>query len=426
MASELEQWSLVVAGGGPAGFMAAIAAAEAGLRRVLVLESTPEPLGKVLISGGGRCNVTHACWDPRDLVGAYPRGGKALRGPFSRFAAGDAVAWFDAHGLELVEEADGRLFPRSNRSSSVIACLRGAAQRAGVELRTHTALQTASLGPEGGFALQLRGGQPLRSDRLVLATGSHPSGRRLAEGLGHGLVPPVPSLFTLALRPNPLAALAGVVMDPVELELEITGPGGELARFRQRGPLLITHWGFSGPATLRLTAFAARALQASGYRAVLQLDWTGGRAQPQLEQLFADCRRDQVRRQVSNARPWPELSRRLWQHLLEQQGVEPERRWADLAKRQQLGLIEALRRSRYAVAGRGPFGEEFVTAGGVPLGEVNLATMESRRVPGLHLVGELLDVDGITGGFNFQHCWSSGWLAGQAIAEAARVSAGPT
>ncbi|MFM8974831.1 MAG: NAD(P)/FAD-dependent oxidoreductase [Vulcanococcus sp.] len=183
MASELEQWSLVVAGGGPAGFMAAIAAAEQGLRRVLVLESTPEPLGKVLISGGGRCNVTHACWDPRDLVGAYPRGGQALRGPFSRFAAGDAVAWFDAHGLELVEEADGRLFPRSNRSSSVIACLRGAAECAGVELRTHNALAAASPLPDGGFALQLRGGEPLRCDRLVLATGSHPSGRRLAEGL---------------------------------------------------------------------------------------------------------------------------------------------------------------------------------------------------------------------------------------------------
>ena len=276
--------------------------------------------------------------------------------------------------------------------------------------------------PAGGFALQLRGGQQLRCDRLVLATGSHPSGRRLAEGLGHGLVPPVPSLFTLALRPNPLVDLAGVVMDPVQLELEVTIPGAAAQRFSQRGPLLITHWGFSGPATLRLTAFAARALQASGYRAALRVDWTGGRPESQVEQLFADCRRDQVRRQLSNARPWPELSRRLWQHLLDQQGVEPERRWADLAKRQQQGLIEALRRSRYAVAGRGPFGEEFVTAGGVPLGEVNLATMESRRVPGLHLVGELLDVDGITGGFNFQHCWSSGWLAGQAMAEAALAS----
>ncbi|MEN9767409.1 MAG: NAD(P)/FAD-dependent oxidoreductase [Vulcanococcus sp.] len=414
MAPSPEPWSLVVAGGGPAGFMAAIAAAEAGLGRVLVLESTPEPLGKVLISGGGRCNVTHACWDPRELVGFYPRGGKALRGPFSRFAAGDAVAWFDEHGLELVEEPDGRMFPRANRSTAVIQCLQRAAAAAGVELRTSEALQDAERSAEGGFKLTLRSGRVLRAERLLLATGSHPSGRRLAQRLGHGLVPPVPSLFTLAFKPNPLVALAGVVMDPVQLELELEGE-----RFRQQGPALITHWGLSGPATLRLTAFAARALQQNGYRAQLQVDWSGGRSQPQLEQLFADCRQDQARRQLSNARPWPQLSRRLWQHLLDQQGVEPDRRWADLGKRQQQGLIESLRRSRYAVAGRGPFGEEFVTAGGVPLGEVNLATMESRQVPGLYLAGELLDVDGVTGGFNFQHCWSSGWLAGQAVAAAA-------
>jgi len=229
----------------------------------------------------------------------------------------------------------------------------------------------------------------------------------------------------LAFKPNPLVALAGVVMDPVDLELELDldqgagpPPPGMAHRFRQQGPLLITHWGLSGPAALKLTAFAARALHHCGYRGSLRVDWSGGRSQPQLEQLFADCRRDQARRQLSNARPWPALSRRLWQHLLDQQGVEPERRWADLGKRQQQGLIESLRRSSYAVAGRGPFGEEFVTAGGVPLGEVNLATMESRCTPGLYLAGELLDVDGITGGFNFQHCWSSGWLAGQAIAEA--------
>ena len=429
-----EHWSLVVAGGGPAGFMAAIAAAEAGLKRILVLESTPEPLGKVLISGGGRCNVTHACWDPRELVGSYPRGGKALRGPFSRFAAGDAVAWFDDHGLELVEEPDGRMFPRANRSTAVIQCLRKAASAAGVELRTLCALQGAQARPEGGFALTVRvasqGGrdQPtaLTADRLLLATGSHPSGRRLAQDLGHGLVAPVPSLFTLAFKPNPLVALAGVVMDPVDLELELdldqgsgSPPPGMAHRFRQQGPLLITHWGLSGPATLKLTAFAARALHHCGYRGTVRVDWSGGRTQPQLEELFADCRRDQARRQLSNARPWSALSRRLWQHLLDQQGVEPDRRWADLGKRQQQGLIETLRRSTYAVAGRGPFGEEFVTAGGVPIGEVNLATMESRCTPGLYLAGELLDVDGITGGFNFQHCWSSGWLAGQAIAEAA-------
>lgn len=416
---------MVVAGGGPAGFMAAIAAAEAGLPRVLVLEASPEPLGKVLISGGGRCNVTHACWDPRELVGHYPRGSRALRGPFSRFASGDAVAWFDAHGLELVEEPDGRLFPRSNRSSSVIQTLRRAAEQAGVVLRTHTALQGAEVLPGGGFALRLRGpaaADRLQADRLVLATGSHPSGRRLAQALGHGLVPPVPSLFSLALAGAPLAALAGVSLDPVVLELELelpaAAPPGTASRFRQQGPVLITHRGLSGPATLRLTAFAARALQLCGYRARLTLDWSGGRSQVELEALFAELRQQQPRRQLGSVRPWPALSRRLWLQLLQASGVDPQLRWADLGKRPLQQLITALRASRYSVSGRGPFGEEFVTAGGVPLGEVNLATMESRQVAGLHLVGELLDVDGVTGGFNFQHCWTSGWLAGQALAAA--------
>ena len=433
---------VVVAGGGAAGFMAAIAAAEAGARDVHVLEATPEPLHKVLISGGGRCNVTHACWDPKALVGHYPRGGAALRGPFSRFATGDAVAWFADHGLELVEEADGRMFPRSNRSESVAATLRRAAQAAGVTLHTGVLVQGVSGCSSGGFALEVRcagGGSAadagasaqrtgLRARQLVLATGGHPSGRRLAAALGHGVVPPVPSLFTLALGADPLLQLAGVVMDPVELELVLPADGASRApqRWRQRGPVLITHWGLSGPATLRLSAFAALALHQVGYRASLRVDWTGGRSEQELEQWFAQARRDQAKRQLANGRPWPELSRRLWLHLLEQVGVDPERRWADLAKAHQQGLIQALRASSYSISGRGPFGEEFVTAGGIPLGEVHLARMESRLHRGLYLAGELLDVDGITGGFNFQHCWSSGWLAGQAIAEAQEQGAQPT
>ncbi|WP_094559206.1 NAD(P)/FAD-dependent oxidoreductase [Synechococcus sp. 8F6] len=401
--------------------MAAIAAAEAGVRNIVLLEATAEPLHKVLISGGGRCNVTHACWDPRALVGHYPRGGQALRGPFSRFATGDAVAWFDAHGLELVEEADGRLFPRSNRSESVAATLRRAALQAGVQLHTGVALQQASPRAGSGFDLRLRGGQTMAADRLVLATGSHPSGRQLAAALGHGLVSPVPSLFTLALAGDPLLELAGVVMDPVELALHLpadpqAGGGGAEQRFRQRGPVLITHWGLSGPATLRLTAFAARALKAAGYRGELRLDWSGGQSQQDLDALFAEAKRVQAKRQLANWRPWPALSRRLWLALLQRHGLDPQQRWADLAKRHQQLLITALRDTRVAVTGRGPFGEEFVTAGGIPLGEVNLATMESRQHAGLYLVGELLDVDGVTGGFNFQHCWSSGWLAGQALA----------
>jgi predicted Rossmann fold flavoprotein len=413
-----ETWPLVVAGGGPAGYMAAITAAEAGVGPVLLLEATPEPLGKVRISGGGRCNVTHACWDPRALVGYYPRGGRALLGPFSRFATGDAVAWFAERGLELVEEADGRLFPRSNRSSSVIATLQRAATAVGVVLRSQTALQSVQPLPQGGFALGLRPAAQLVARRLVLATGSHPSGRRLAQALGHGLVPPVPSLFTLALRPNPLQELAGVAQDPVGLDLALDLEDGTSQRFAERGPVLITHWGLSGPATLRLTAFAARALHSSSYRAQLRVDWSGGQSAADLAALLTAQRQQQARRQLATARPWPSLSRRLWLHLLAQVGLPPEGRWADLPRAGQQALVAALRASSYRVQGRGPFGEEFVTAGGVPIGEVNLATMESRRVPGLYLVGELLDVDAVTGGFNFQHCWSSGWLAGQALASA--------
>ncbi len=417
-------WSLVVAGGGPAGYMAAITAAEQGLTGVLLLEATPQPLGKVLISGGGRCNVTHACWDPLALVGHYPRGSRALRGPFSRFAPGDCLAWFAERGLELVEEPDGRLFPRSNRSSSVVAVLEAAAAAAGVTVWRGAALRQVDPRGSGGFTLRLRlspglapagASSNLSAARLLLATGGHPSGRQLASQLGHGVVAPVPSLFTLALEANPLAALRGVVMDPVGLELRL--PSG---CFRERGPLLITGWGVSGPATLRLTAFAARALKDSGYRAELRIDWSGGCSAAELAHRFHVARAEQARRRLLNARPWPELSRRLWIHLLECQGVAPDQRWADLRRRDEDRLLGALRSSTYAVGGRGPFGEEFVTAGGVTLGEVNLATMESRKQPGLYFAGELLDVDGVTGGFNFQHCWTSGWLAGGAIAREAR------
>ena len=410
-----EQVSVLVAGGGAAGFMTAIVAAEAGATDVHVLEATAEPLSKVRISGGGRCNVTHACWDPRALVGHYPRGERALRGPFSRFATGDAVAWFDAHGLALVEEPDGRLFPRSNRSESVVNTLRQAALGAGVQVHTGIALQRVSR-DAAGFYATLRGSRQVRCSRLVLATGGHPSGRLLAASLGHQLVPPVPSLFSLALAPQSLQALAGVAMDPVDLQLRIGAPQGAPLLHRQRGAVLITHRGLSGPALLRLTAFAARDLQAAGYRAQLVVNWSGGRSAAAIETLLDQLRREQARRQLGSWRPWSELSRRLWLHLLEATAVDPQQRWAALRRKQQLDLAAALTASHYNVCGRGPFGEEFVTAGGVDLGEINLATMESRLCAGLQVVGELLDVDGITGGFNFQHCWTSGWLAGQALA----------
>ena len=259
---------LVVAGGGAAGFMAAITAAEAGVPQVQLWEATAEPLSKVRISGGGRCNVTHACWDPRELVGHYPRGSRPLRGPFSRFAAGDAVAWFADRGVELVEEADGRMFPASNRSSSVIEALRQAARTSGVQLLPKRALQGVKPLAGRGFELQARGdSRAVAAQRLLLATGGHPSGRQLAQALGHQVVAPVPSLFTLRVQAPWLNALAGLSQSPVAMELSV----GE-ERFRQQGIVLLTHWGLSGPGVLRLTAFAARALQQQRYRAELRLN----------------------------------------------------------------------------------------------------------------------------------------------------------
>ena len=394
--------------------MAAITAAELGVQRVLVLEGTPEPLQKVRISGGGRCNVTHACWDPGELVTHYPRGSRPLRGPFSRFACGDAISWFDDHGLTLVAEADGRMFPEQNRSEAVIQCLQKAAVAAGVQLRTRAMVQEVVVEPAGGFVLNGRGlTAPLRAQKLMLATGGHPSGRRLAQSLGHNLVPPVPSLFSLSLQAPALAACSGIAVDEVGLDLKL---GDQ--RFRQLGRVLITHRGLSGPATLRLSAFAARALHQRHYKGELKVDWSAGLGRSGVEARFQDFRHQQARRTLAAAKPLEHLPRRLWQAFLKEVGLNGERRWADLPLKAERQLVEVLVGQRLLIQGRGPFGEEFVTAGGVELGEINLATMESRRVSGLHLAGEVLNVDGVTGGFNFQACWTGGWLAGQAIAAA--------
>ena len=394
--------------------MAAITAAEQGVKRVLVLEGTPEPLQKVRISGGGRCNVTHACWDPRELATHYPRGSRPMRGPFSRFACGDAIAWFDDHGLALVEEPDGRMFPEQNRSEAVIHCLQTAARAAGVQMRSRVMVQRVEGDSGAGFVVEGRGlSNPLKTQRVMLATGGHPSGRQLARTLGHHIVSPVPSLFSLALQAPELAACSGIALDDVGLDLKL----GE-QRFRELGRVLITHRGLSGPATLRLSAFAARALHESRYKGELTVDWSAGLGRKGVEAGLQDARHQQAKRTLSAAKPFPHLPRRLWQAFLAQVGLNGERRWADLPVKAERNLVEVLCAQRLVIQGRGPFGEEFVTAGGVDLGEINLATMESRKVPGLYVAGELLDVDGVTGGFNFQACWSGGWLAGQAIAAA--------
>ena len=397
--------------------MAAITAAESGLESVLLLEATADFLGKVRISGGGRCNVTHACWDPRDLVSYYPRGSRPLRGPFSRFACGDAVAWFAERGLDLNQEPDGRMFPVANCSSAVVECLKKAASAAGVRLqKDRTVKRLERLDEDKGFLVHCRQGSPKHGSRVLLATGSHVSGRKLAAGIGHTLVPAVPSLFSLTLREPALQACSGTAVDGVQLTLDTSDQ-----RFVQKGRVLITHRGLSGPATLALSAFAARELHHQCYQADLRVNWTAGLHRDELQDRLRRLRREQSRRTLSAARPVEWLPRRLWHALLEQVEADPQRRWADCSALLERNLVEALVASRYRIHGRGPYLDEFVTAGGVALDEVDLVRMESRLCPGLHFAGELLDVDGLTGGFNFQHCWTSGWLAGQAIAKSLQV-----
>jgi predicted Rossmann fold flavoprotein len=402
---------VVVAGGGAAGVFAAIACAEAAPEaELMLLEKGPQFLSKVRISGGGRCNVTHACFDARELAAHYPRGGQALIGAFERFQASDTVAWFESRGVRLKTESDGRMFPVTDSSQTVMDCLLRAAEAAGVKLTPNCGLDDATKCPAGGFDLKLSNGATLACDRLLLATGGcrAPAMGRFAVALGHTLVPPVPSLFSFQVETPWLRELAGVALKAVEVSV----PGTKL---RERGALLVTHCGLSGPVILRLSAWGARELHGCNYSFPLHLNWL-----PHLdrEALAADL---QSRRQAQPARflvntPLEPLAARLWERLVIAAGIPRETRWADLSRPARYQLAQQLLRTQLRVTGKSLNKDEFVTCGGVPLKEVNFKTMESRLCPGLYFAGELLDIDGITGGFNFQAAWTTGWIAGQAMA----------
>jgi len=404
------QVKVIVVGGGAAGFFGAIACATAFPQvQVTLLEAGREPLQKVRISGGGRCNVTHACFEPALLVQQYPRGGKALRGAFSRFQPRDTVAWFADRGVKLKTEADGRMFPVTDDSATIVECLMRSARQARVMLRTQAPItQVKRRG--SGFEVQLKSGERLEGDRLLLATGSNPQGLRLAQSLGHTLEPPVPSLFTFNIADTDLRELAGVSVAQARVRLQVK----EQPPLEQVGPLLITHWGLSGPAILKLSAWGARSLHDQHYRAPLQVHWLPGRSPEHLRQWCATMRQENPKRAIATIHP-PELSRRLWRYLVQRAQIPEDQRWAELSRGQTHQLIQVLTESTYTVQGKGVFKEEFVTCGGVRLAEVNFKTMESRLCPGLYFAGEILDIDGVTGGFNFQSAWTTGWLAGQAM-----------
>ncbi len=403
--------TVIVIGGGAAGFFGAInCARNLSQGRVILLEAGATFLAKVRISGGGRCNVTHHCFDPVQLVQNYPRGGKALRGAFSRFQPQDTIAWFGAEKIKLKTEADGRMFPVTDDSDTIVQGLLEAARRSGVECRSRSPVQgVEKVGDR--FRISLKSGEILTGDRLLIATGSNPLGYRWAEALGHTIQAPVPSLFTFSIKDPRIADLAGVSVAEALVSLEPKFKGQHC----QRGPVLITHWGLSGPAVLKLSAWGARKLYESGYKHCLWLNWLPDISPKDLIDQWQELKRSHPRKQISHFTTTP-LPKRLWQRLTEQSGIREGQVWADFSKQQQQKLAENLHQSRYQISGKGAFKEEFVTCGGVSLREINFKTMESRCCPGLYFAGEILDIDGITGGFNFQNAWTTAWLAAQSIA----------
>ena len=402
---------IVIVGGGAAGFFAALACAEARPgTEIVILEKTAHFLAKVRISGGGRCNVTHACFDARALTTRYPRGERALIAPFQQFQPSDTVAWFEQRGVKLKTESDGRMFPTTDSSQTIVDCFISAANEAGVKLKTNCDVESAVKAAGGGFELTLANGKKLPCDKLLLATGGcrTPALGRLALSLGHALEPPVPSLFTFHIETPWVRALAGVSLETAEASV----PGTQL---RERGALLLTHWGLSGPAVLRLSAWGARELHDRNYNFPLLINWLPHLNAEQLAAAFQTCRRLQPAKFIANT-PLAKLPSRLWEQLVLASGLARETRWAALSGSGQHQLVQHLLRSEFPVTGKSLNKDEFVTCGGVRLNEIHFKTMESRTCPGLFFAGELLNLDGITGGFNFQAAWTTGWLAGRAMA----------
>ncbi|MDR1304666.1 MAG: NAD(P)/FAD-dependent oxidoreductase [Verrucomicrobiales bacterium] len=401
---------LVIAGGGAAGFFAALAVKAVNRALpVTVLETADRVLRKVTVSGGGRCNVTHACFEPAALARFYPRGHRELRGAFHKFQPRDTVAWFAARGVPLKTEADGRIFPVSDRAQSIVACLTREAARLGVTVRTNTGLQAARRQPDGRFALALAGGARLTADRLLLACGGTRAGNgaQLAQTLGHAPIPPVPSLFSFRVRDEHWCEhwqpLAGVSKAPV------TVSAGD---WRQTGAVLITHEGLSGPAILQLSAWGARRFAAQNYHFTVSVDWTAGagaRAQ------FLRCRQHAGQRRLGSD-PQFAIPQRLWARLLTSAAIPADRRWRELRKGEAAALTRTLTVSQFQVAGQSLHRGELVTCGGIPTREVDFRTMASKLCAGLYFAGEMLDIDGVTGGFNFQNAWTTGWLAGTDMA----------
>lgn len=402
--------TLVVIGGGAAGFFCAVNAAADKRLRVVLLEKSDKLLSKVKISGGGRCNVTHACFSISEMAKKYPRGGNFVKKTFHRFFTKDTIDWFDQRGVELKTEADGRMFPVTDSSQTIIDCLLREAALHHVDIRMRAGVEAVT--KKGAqFELDLSNGQKIIADYVCMASGGYPKASMFdwMQNLGHEIEEPVPSLFTFNIPVHPITKLMGISVEQVQVK--ITG-----TKLKETGPLLITHWGLSGPVVLRLSAWGARELSQKNWHFNIQVNWLPAFNEETLKEEMQRLRFAQATQKIVNRNPFG-LPGRLWEFFLNEAGVPEDCRWTDLPAKEQNRLVKYLCAYELEVKGKTTFKEEFVTAGGIQLSEVDSHTLMSKKIPNLFFAGEMLNVDGITGGFNFQNAWTTGYIAAQSIIE---------
>lgn len=398
-------YDIIIIGGGAAGFFTAINIVEKNSKlKVAILERGKSVLEKVRISGGGRCNVTHACFVPNDLVKFYPRGEKELRGPFHQFCSGDTIEWFEKHGVELKIEDDGRMFPVSNSSQTIIDCFLKATQKLKIDILTGHSVQELYQG-ENYWKISTHQ-EVFSCQKVVMGTGSNPKMWELLQNLGHSIIEPVPSLFTFNIKDSRIKDLMGLsALASVKVKK---------SKLQASGPLLITHWGMSGPGILRLSAWGARELADKKYQFAIQVNWLNEIDFEEAIDLLKNIKEENSKKLVSKYAHF-DLPKRLWENLVKAAGITEETKWADVNKKQLNTLAEQLTNGEFQVNGKSTFKEEFVTAGGIDLKEVNFKTMESKILPNMFFAGEILNIDAITGGFNFQNAWTGGFIVANAI-----------
>jgi predicted Rossmann fold flavoprotein len=396
----MKHFDILLIGGGAAGFFTAIAIAEQHPNlKIAILERGKEVLSKVRVSGGGRCNVTHACFVPAELVKNYPRGEKELLGPFNQFCTGDTMEWFERNGVELKIEEDGRIFPVTDSSATIIDCFLTATHRLGIEVVTQQSVQSVYQG-ENYWKIETQN-QQFKAQKVIVTTGSNPKIWELLATLGHTIVPAVPSLFTFNTKDPRISDLMGIA---TPAEVAVVG-----TKLSASGPLLITHWGMSGPGILRLSAWGARLLAEKKYQFSLQVNWIPDFDLTTCIDYLKEIRTEQPKKTVAKKAPFV-LPNRLWEKLVLASGISVDQKWADINNPQLQQLAQQLTQSKFQINGKSTFKEEFVTAGGIDLKEVNFKTMESKLLPNLYFAGEVLNIDAITGGFNFQNAWTGGFI----------------